>query len=82
MELKIATDIKTETFYSIIKFLVKNGWQIFAEYDDRIFDKGIDFDFYQLNKDEEKILLVISTFELVTVVDGKVFELKAALETL
>ncbi|MFV0564269.1 MAG: hypothetical protein ACK5NB_00390 [Flavobacteriaceae bacterium] len=53
--MKIATDINAETFYSIIEFLTKNGWKITVEYDERIFDKGIDFDFYKLEKNEDII---------------------------
>ena len=57
METRIATSIDTTTFYSIIKFLEKNKWKLKIEYDYRIFDKGIDFDFYQFNKNEQTIQL-------------------------
>lgn len=56
METKIATTIDTELFYSIIKYLTKNGWRVSIEYSPKIFDKGIDFDFYQLEKNDETIL--------------------------
>ena len=56
METKIATDIETELFYSIIKYLIKTNWKITIEYSSNIFDKGIDFDFYQLEKEDDKIL--------------------------
>ncbi|HLW42626.1 MAG TPA: hypothetical protein VKY82_09705 [Flavobacterium sp.] len=58
MEVKIATDIETDVFYSIIKFLKKNDWELIAEYNDEIFDKGIDFDLYQFSRNNETILLV------------------------
>src|SRR5690606_23135590 len=57
METKIATNIETEIFYSIIKFLKKNNWKLSVEYDDRIFDKGVDFDLYMFTKNDEQILL-------------------------
>ncbi|OBY65981.1 hypothetical protein [Polaribacter vadi] len=50
----IATDIETQIWYSIIKSLKKDKWKITAEYNQ--FDKGIDFDLYELKKNEEKIL--------------------------
>lgn len=55
METKIATNIETKIFYSIIKFLEKSGWKLIFEYD--VFDKGIDFDLYQFTKNNEQILL-------------------------
>lgn len=58
IELNIATNIETEIFYSIIKLLKENGWKLTAEYDENIFDKGIDFDLYQFRKKNETILLV------------------------
>ncbi len=58
IELNIATNIDTDLFYSIIKFLKENGWELTAEYDQNIFDKGIDFDLYQLSRNSETILLV------------------------
>ncbi len=56
--MKIATNIETDNFYSIVKFLKKNDWKLIAEYSDEIFDKGIDFDLYQFSKNNETILLV------------------------
>lgn len=57
METKIATGIDTELFYSIFKYLTKNGWRVSVEYSTKMFDKGIDFDLYQLVKNGETILL-------------------------
>jgi hypothetical protein len=57
LEIKITTNVETSIFYSIIKFLKKNNWDLTAEYDENIFDKGIDFDFYELCKGDEKIRL-------------------------
>ncbi|WP_316827900.1 hypothetical protein [Pedobacter miscanthi] len=74
MEIKIATNIKTETFYKIIKFLEENSWVLTAEYDEEIYDKGIDFDLYQFEKDTETILLLWNNW-----FDG---EIKATTETL
>lgn len=62
METKVATDIETSKFNAIINYLKKNKWKLTIEYDDRIFDKGIDFDLYEFSKDEEKILLVWSNW--------------------
>jgi hypothetical protein len=56
METRIATGIDTELFYSIIKYLTKTGWRVSLEYSTKLFDKGIDFDLYQLNKNGETIL--------------------------
>ena len=55
METRIATGIDTELFYSIIKYLTKTGWRVSLEYSTKLFDKGIDFDLYQLNKNGETI---------------------------
>jgi len=55
METKIATSIETELFYSIIKFFTKAGWKVSIEYSPNLFDKAIDFDLYQLNKNDEII---------------------------
>ncbi|MBZ4190649.1 hypothetical protein [Niabella beijingensis] len=57
MNIKVATNIKTEIFYSVPAFLKKNGWLLAAEYDSRLFDKGIDFDLYQFTKKEQMILM-------------------------
>jgi hypothetical protein len=56
METKIATNIETELFYSIIKFLTENDWKITIEYSTKIFDKGIDFDLYQLKNNDDTII--------------------------
>lgn len=56
-EVKITTNVETEIFYSIIKFLQENSWNLKAEYDENMFDKGIDFDFYELCKNDETITL-------------------------
>ncbi len=65
METRIATHIETKLFYSIIKYLSKRNWyfskpkwKITIEYSPKIFDKGMDFDFYQLENNEENILFV------------------------
>lgn len=58
METRIATDIETELFYSIVKYLIKNGWRVSLEYSTKLFDKGIDFDLYQLDKNGETILFL------------------------
>ncbi|GAB2842785.1 hypothetical protein [Ferruginibacter profundus] len=55
MDTAIVTNIETELFYSIIKQLTKTSWKITIEYSSNIFDKGIDFDFYQLEKESETI---------------------------
>ena len=74
METKIATNIETGIFYSIIKFLKKNDWKLTVEYSDEIFDKGIDFDLYQFKRTNETILLVWDNWG-----EG---EIKATTETL
>lgn len=56
MNFKIVTNIETDIFYLIINVLVKDKWKIICEYDDEIFDKSIDFDFYKLAKNEKIIL--------------------------
>ncbi|MDO5105628.1 hypothetical protein [Capnocytophaga sp.] len=55
---RIATDIETDLFYKILKFLKENGWKLTAEYDPEIFDKAIDFDLYELTKGEASVLMV------------------------
>lgn len=50
-----ATFIATNDFNSILDLLKLNKWKIKAEYLN--FDKGIDFDFYTLRKNNEEILL-------------------------
>lgn len=54
----IAIGINTDIFYSILNFLRQNKWRLDLEYDEKMFDKGIDFDLYQFSKDGEIILLV------------------------
>ena len=54
MEKLIATDIKTEDWYSIIESLKKDGWEVTTEYNQ--FNKGIDFDLYELTQNREKII--------------------------
>ncbi len=54
MKKLIATDIKTEYWYFIIESLKKDGWKVTKEYNQ--FDKGIDFDLYELTLNGEKIL--------------------------
>ena len=54
MSVKIATSIETGKWYSIIKSLKRNGWKVVSEYN--LFDKGIDFDLYELKKNGEKII--------------------------
>lgn len=53
----IATNIETEQFYGIIKLLKSSGWKLVAEYSHHLYDKGIDFYFYQFIKDTRAILL-------------------------
>lgn len=57
METRIATGIDTNSFYSALTFLKKSGWKLTAEYDTRLFDKGIDFDLYMLTKNGEVLLM-------------------------
>ncbi len=52
-EIKIATNINTEIFYSIILYLKNNRWKVLIEYSNQLFDKGIDFDFYEMGKEIE-----------------------------
>lgn len=54
MTTKIATGIDTQKWYSIIKTLKKKGWKVITKYNQ--FDKGIDFDLYELRLNNEKIL--------------------------
>ena len=50
----IATSIKTKDQYSIIESLKKNDWKVITE--NYQFNKGIDFDFYELAMNWEKIV--------------------------
>ncbi|MFT5859590.1 MAG: hypothetical protein ACI865_001693 [Flavobacteriaceae bacterium] len=52
MEKLIATNIETKDWYSIIESLKKDGWKVTTEYNQ--FDKGIDFDLYELAMNGEK----------------------------
>ena len=54
-KINIATDIPSELFYDIVHFLKDNGWKLTAEYNPEIFDKAIDFDFYEFQKNGETI---------------------------
>jgi len=58
MDIKIATNIETDIFYSIISFLKKNNWKLIVEYCHEVYDKGVDFDLYKFSRDRETILLV------------------------
>jgi len=71
---KIATNIETELFYTIIKFLKESGWVLTAEYDEKIYDKGVDFDLYRFEKNTETVLSVWNNW-----FEG---EIKATTETL
>ncbi len=51
---KIATGIKTELWNNILESLKKDKWKVTREYN--LFDKGMDFDFYELHKNDEEIL--------------------------
>lgn len=57
METKIATNIITDIFYAVVEFLKENSWKLTAEYDEKLFDKGIDFDLYRFEKDNETVLM-------------------------
>lgn len=59
----IATNITTEQFSQIIKFLQNNDWKVIASYDNKLYDKGIDFVFYQFRKDSGEILLAWDNWE-------------------
>jgi len=50
----IATGIKTELWYHIIKLFVNDQWTVTFKYDN--FDVGIDADFVMMEKDGEEIL--------------------------
>lgn len=58
MQDKIAINIDTSTFYSVINFLKDNDWKLIAEYRNDIYDKAIDFDLYQFKKEAEIITMV------------------------
>lgn len=53
---KIATGIKTELWYNMLESLRKKGWKLVREYNQ--FDKGIDFDMYELKLKDERIYFV------------------------
>ena len=48
-------DIKTETGNQILEDLLSEGWKKTREYSPVAFDKGIDFDSYELKKDNSKL---------------------------
>jgi hypothetical protein len=50
----IATSIETKLWYEIIEKYKLRDWIVTTEYEQ--FDKGIDFDLYELKKGNEKIL--------------------------
>ena len=60
---KIAINIETSVFYSIITFLKQNDWILISEYRNDIYDKAIDFDLYQFKKETEAITLVWDNWE-------------------
>lgn len=62
IEFKIATHIETSVFYSIISFLKESGWTLTIEYDEKNFDKAIDFDLYQFSNNNETVLLAWSNW--------------------
>ena len=41
-------DVKTDTGNEVLASLLKNGWKVKSEYSAMMFDKGIDFDSYEL----------------------------------
>lgn len=49
MKISVATSIKTNIWNHIINDLKKENWTVVSEYS--LFDKGIDFDFYELSKE-------------------------------
>jgi hypothetical protein len=51
--MKVASDIKTELWNTVIADLQQEGWKITSKYDG--FDAGIDYDALTLKKDELKI---------------------------
>lgn len=53
--MRIASEIETKLWYSIIEYLKSNDWKIISEYN--LFDKGIDFDFYEFEKDKVRIFM-------------------------
>ncbi|WP_420571698.1 hypothetical protein [Kordia sp.] len=50
----IATEIPTSIWYEIIEFFKKSDWTVVTDY--RQFDKGIDFDLYEFQKENEFVL--------------------------
>ncbi|GIJ93981.1 hypothetical protein CAPN001_13100 [Capnocytophaga stomatis] len=57
-KIQIATNIPTEIFYKIVDYLKENSWKLIAEYSPEIFDKAIDFDLYQFEKENETIQMI------------------------
>ncbi|MEC5395315.1 hypothetical protein [Bergeyella sp. RCAD1439] len=70
----IATGIDTKTFYLIVSFLKKDRWELLAEYNDEMVDKGVDFDLYYFKKRDDLIWMAWSNW-----FEG---EIKANMETL
>ena len=54
MSYKIATSVETQLWYKIIEDFKSRNWKVITEYNQ--FDKGIDFDLYELKKGNEKVL--------------------------
>ena len=50
-------NIKTEIGNELIENLQKDGWKLGSQYNQFMFDKGIDYDFYVLKKDKVEIKL-------------------------
>ncbi|MTG99094.1 MULTISPECIES: hypothetical protein [Myroides] len=48
--MEIVTDIPTTSWNAIVDFLQKNKWKIKKQYPIMAFDKGIDYDYYLLVK--------------------------------
>lgn len=51
----ILEDIETQAGYSLLKALINEGWEVTSQYSDQMFDKGIDFDAYTLQRNSDKI---------------------------
>ncbi|WP_300669903.1 hypothetical protein [Soonwooa sp.] len=62
VETQIAINIETSKFFAIVEHLQKSSWRLCSEYSQIIFDKGIDFDFYQFKKDKKEILMAWSNW--------------------
>lgn len=62
--IKVATNIETDLFYSIVEFLKQTNWKLISEYSENMFDKGIDFDLYDFKKGREIILMHWNNWEV------------------